>query len=76
MRASSIKAPNNMNNFCPNRNVSLDSIKSSKNETTINEMFNRYFNNKMVDRECVKQCPLECKTEKFDITITNSMNKY
>ena len=65
-RASSINAPNNMDNFCPNKNLNL--INSEK---ILTDYFNSYFYNEEIDRQCSKKCPLECRTEKYDVLITN-----
>jgi hypothetical protein len=66
-RASSINAPNNIDNFCPDKK-----IKPFKDDSTISGLFSKYFYNLAVDEDCVKLCPKECKTEKYDTFLTNS----
>ena len=61
-RANSINVPNNMDNFCPNRNLNF-----IDNYALIEAMLYNYYFNQKIDRECAKHCPLECKTVKYDV---------
>ena len=66
-RASSINAPNNMDNFCPDTNIN-----PFKDNSTISGLFSKYFYNLAIDEDCAKYCPKECKTEKYETFLTNS----
>ena len=63
-RANSINAPNNMDNFCPDKKLNFINSFTDWNWTK------DYFYNKQIDAECGNYCPLECKTEKFDSSLT------
>ena len=67
LRVSSIKAPNNMDNFCPY----LDKYELW-NTDPIDDLYKKYFKNENVDKECAKMCPLECNTEQFDLLLTRN----
>ena len=63
-RASSLNAPNNMDNFCPNKSLNfLNSFQFLYN------FYLAYYYNKELDAECAKFCPLECNTENYDVSL-------
>ena len=73
LRASSIKAPNNFDKFCPNqfepnRNFSfyypqyLGSLYSNTHQ-----MYIKFFENKEINNKCEKMCPLECSRDSYEI---------
>jgi hypothetical protein len=65
LRASTLNAPNNMDNFCPNKNLNfLNSFK------LLSDWIDNYFFNEQIDSQCAKNCPLECKEEMYDLIIT------
>jgi hypothetical protein len=71
-RASSINAPNNMDNFCPNKELSV--LNDTWGRSV--KLYLEYFNNKQIDQDLsMNQCPLECKTEKYDKFLTSSQIK-
>jgi hypothetical protein len=67
LRISSVNAPNNMNNFCPNQNLNV-----YENIELLDEMFYKYFYDKDIDKICSQLCPLECKTEYYQLYSTTS----
>ena len=67
-RASSLNAPNNMNNFCPDKNLNF----VNSGAYILNYYLYDYYYNKETDNECKKKCPLECKTEKYEISFENT----
>ena len=60
LRISSLNAPNNVNNFCPNKNLSV------RDELP----FTEFFENEQVDQKCEKMCPLECNTIEYQVVST------
>ena len=66
-RASSLNAPNNMNNFCPD--IKLNFVDSPD---LLDKYLLSYYYNKETDNECKNKCPLECKTEKYEISFENT----
>ena len=71
-RASSINAPNNMDNFCPNDN--LDYFYEN-DYNFFDDLYKFYFKNDEIDEECRKMCPLECKIEQYDLLVTRTWVK-
>ena len=61
LRISSINAPNNIEIFCPNINLSVFDP-----TYPIYVLYKDFFQNGQVDEnECLKKCPLECNTIKY-----------
>ena len=60
LRISSLNAPNNVNNFCPNKNLTV------RDELP----FSEFFENKQIDEKCEKMCPLECNTIEYQVVST------
>ena len=69
LRVSSIKAHNNMDNFCPHDKLLYESWLI---DDPIEILYKKYFKNENVDKECAKMCPLECNTEQFDLLLTRN----
>ena len=69
-RANSINAPNNMDIFCPDKRLNF--LNSKK---LLMDLAYSYYYNKQIDAECGNYCPLECKTEKFDSSLTQVRNQ-
>ena len=69
-RFSSINAPNNIDYFCPDKKLNV--ANDRKIFKIFNDYFNQYFLSEEIDRFCSKKCPLECKTENYDIFQTKT----
>ena len=69
-RASSIKAPNNLDNFCPDDNLFNISKSTS---FYFDKLYDKYFKNEKIDKECGKMCPLDCKTKQYELSLTRSL---
>ena len=67
LRASSINAPNNMDNFCPDKRLNF--LNSKK---LLMDLAYSYYYNEDFDAECAKYCPLECKKENYDVSLTKN----
>ncbi len=67
-----------LDNFGRNCSFGISSIKSPKNLNFICDDFvdsltyTDYFENESVDKECAKWCPLECRTEQFELSLTRN----
>ena len=66
LRVSSIKAPNN-DNFCPDYDMNV-----LNTSDYLREIYEKYFLNKDIEEQCAKMCPLECKTEQYNLFSTSS----
>ena len=76
-RPSSIKAPNNLDKFCPTeletiRNFTfLDPKYWSVLDTHTHELYKKFFEDKDINKKCEKMCPLECNKENYQIATSN-----
>ena len=59
LRVNSISILNNMDNFCPDKNISL-----FDSQRPVKRLFKQFFED---TNNCEKYCPLECKTETYRI---------
>jgi hypothetical protein len=77
-RPSSIKAPNNLDNFCPAESKQfknnldpaytfLDPAYWSVLESHTHELYKKMFEDKVTIEKCENVCPLECYKENFQI---------
>ena len=62
---SSINAPTNLDNLCSVN----DFYSPIELYFYLFDLYNFYFKNENFEKECVKMCPLECKSEQYELSL-------